>query len=1155
MNLHTQPSKYLDLLHQRVVVFDGAMGTNLQKMHLTLQDYGGERHFGFHDILVLTAPHAVESIHRSFLEVGVDVIETNTFRANRITLQEVGLSDQVIEINCAAAQLARRVADEFSTPQHSRFVAGSLGPTGHLLSSTNPELCKYTFSEISEVYAQQVLALMEGGVDLLLIETAQDILEVRAAILGIQQAFVQFGKKLPIQAQVTLDTHGRMLLGTDIGAVLASLQGMAIDVLGINCSTGPEHMLAPIQYLSQHSPLPVSCLPNAGIPGNQDGEAVYPLQPDDFAAQMSQFVEHFGVNVVGGCCGTTPRHLQLLVEKIKDLPPRKWATPPRALLSSSLHAVELHQEPPPLIIGERLNTQGSRQFRQVVLNRSWQEALQIANQQVASGAHALDLCVALTERADEAETMRTLVHLLSANVDMPLVIDATDPQVMEAALQAASGRCLLNSAHLEGGTARAETVFTLAKKYHAAVICLTIDESGMAQTAARKLEIARRIHDLAVQRCGLLPQDLVFDPLTFTLATGDEDTINSALETLEGIRLIKANLPGTFTSLGVSNCSYGLQTSARGVINSVFLYHAVQAGLDIAILNPALITPYPAIPPQQRALAEDLIFNRKPDAVQRLVEYFQNQQHPLLKRDTEQTRKAHSPAERIRHCILEHSREGLSDSLDKLIHKKSGSPSENALKVLNDHLLPAMQEVGELFARGELILPFVLQSAEVMKAAVTHLEGYLSHEQSARKGRIVLATVYGDVHDIGKNLVNTILSNNGYQVIDLGKGVPAEQIIETAIEQKADAIGLSALLVSTSQQMAHIVAELHRRGLAFPVLVGGAAINAEFAQRIAQSSTHAPYPGGVTYCRDAFDALAALQIILKKRTKSSPLHHHVFAISDRTNQDKIFQDTSSTTPVQSAPIPRPPFWGSRVLEEIPLDGVLSSLNRKALFRLGWGARNARGEKWLALTAEFEDRLDRMLSEWSADPWFQLKAAYGYWPVRSQDNGVLVYDPLHLENETPIARFIFPRQPSAQRLCLADYFAPLGSAQKDILTIQVVTVGQQAIDHIQKLYHGSNFSEGYYAHGLAAQFTEALAAYVHAFIKHELGLPQTRSKRYSWGFPALPDLSQHEVVFSLLPARQSLGMSLTSAWQLIPELSTAALIVHHPAARYFSIQDV
>ncbi len=684
--------RYLDAVNERVLVYDGAMGTNIQKLNLTAEQFGGERLNGCNDYLVISHPQAIEAIHRSFLEVGVDVIETDTFRANRITLGEYGLADRVIEINQAAASLARRLADEYGrlpSPKgrgaggegggegRPRFVAGSIGPSGKLPSADDPALSNVTFDELADVFRQQAVGLLRGGVDVLLIETSQDILEVKAAIVGLQQAIDETGMRVPIQAQVTLDTTGRMLLGTDVSAALTILEELPIDVIGLNCSTGPEHMREPIRILGEQSTLPVSCIPNAGLPLNVDGQAVYPLEPEPFAEALFEFVEKNGIGIVGGCCGTTPAHLKLLVEKVggHPHPPRPAAAAAR--LASATQAVALVQNPPPMLIGERCNAQGSRKFKQLLLAEDYDAILEVAREQVASGAHALDVSTAVTERPDELQLMRHTIKKLASGVEVPLVIDSTEPDVLEIALQTAPGRCLINSTHLEGGRAKADKLFALARKYNAAVICLTIDEAGMARTAERKLEVARRIYNIAVNEHGLRPDALVFDALTFTLATGDAEYVNSAVDTLEGIRGIKAALPGVLCSLGVSNLSFGLSPKARPVLNSVMLYHAVQAGLDAAIINPAQVTPYADIPAEERALAEDLIFNRRPDALQRYIEHFESIT-PAAETAASDPTGGMTPAQRLHWRILHRHKEGVDADIDELINQSinggRGSP-------------------------------------------------------------------------------------------------------------------------------------------------------------------------------------------------------------------------------------------------------------------------------------------------------------------------------------------------------------------------------------------------------------------------------------------------------------------------------------------------
>lgn len=1169
--------RYLDALQQRVLIFDGAMGTNLQAQKLTALHFGGERYNGCNDYLVISFPEAVEKVHRSFLDVGVDVIETDTFRSNRITLDEYGLGDRVFEINHAAASLARRLADEYSTTQQPRFVAGSIGPTGKLPSADDPELSNVTYDELVEIFSEQALGLIRGKADLLLVETSQDILEVKAAVAGARQAFEHSGAFLPLQVQVTLDTTGRMLLGTDIAAALAILDGLDIDVIGLNCSTGPEHMREPIHFLGEFSRLPVSCIPNAGLPLNVDGEAVYPLEPQPFSQAMVDFVEQNHVRVVGGCCGTTSAHLKLLVDELHKSPAARVSTTSYKLeteagfiprLASATQALSMRQEPPPLLIGERCNSQGSKKFKRLLLEEDYDAILELARQQVEGGAHALDVSVAVTERADEAELMRRVIKKLASGVEAPLVIDTTEPEVMEAALKIAPGRCLLNSTHLESGRAKADRVFDIARRFNAAVMVLTIDERGMAKSAQDKLAVARRIYDIAVNEHDLAPDALVFDTLTFTLATGDPEFNRSAMATLEGIRLIKAELPGALTSLGVSNISFGLDPAARPVLNSVMLYHAVQAGLDMAIVNPAHITPYAEISLEQRQLAEDLIFDRQPDALQRLIEFFASTDASAsdVESSASDPTAGMTPSQRLQWRILHRHKEGVEADIDAILAEDGRqSKHETAIHILNQVLLPAMKEVGDRFGAGELILPFVLQSAEVMKKAVAHVEKFLERKEGTSKGTVVLATVYGDVHDIGKNLVKTILSNNGYTVVDLGKQVPAEMVIARAEQEGADAIGLSALLVNTSKQMPLIINELQRRGLRFPVLIGGAAINRRFGWRILFTEAGSPYEPGVFYCKDAFEGLEVMEA-LTDAEKRAPLLKRLQLESENeqrqdpalsgqanANRERSVQRTALAS-IQQRDIPSPPVWGARLVTRMPLETVFKHLAINELFRLSWGAKNAHGAEWERLKAEFEDRLDRMKRQALKEGWLKPQGAYGYWPCQSQGNDLLLYDPQAIDRRVILARFAFPRQPTGDRLCLADYFAPLDSGIIDVVALQVVTVGHGATERFDSLQASGDYTEAYFTHGLAVQTAEATAEYLHRHIRRELGLRANQGKRYSWGYPAAPDLEQHRLLFDLLPAESELGMGLTPAYQIIPEQSTAAIIVHHPQAKYYTVGE-
>jgi len=1154
----TKKDSYLRELDKRVLIFDGAMGTMLQLQKLTAVDFGGERYLGCNDYLTLSSPQTVARIHRAYLEAGADVVETDSFRANRLTLADYGLADKTHEINFAAAQIARKAADDFTTPDKPRFVAGSIGPSGKLISTNDPEMSNISYEQLVDIFREQARGLIQGGADLLLIETSNDILEVKATIHGIHLAFEEEGIRLPIQAQVTLDVNGKMLLGTDITAVLSILEGTGVDVVGINCSTGPEHMRGAISYLSEHSQLPISCIPNAGLPMNVDGEAVYPMQAEEFSSALSEYVSRYGIRVVGGCCGTTPAHIHALSQKIANITPSKIEPETFASLASSVQAVAIEQQPAPFVIGERLNAQGSRAFKRLLLAEDYDGMLQIARDQVDFGAHALDVSVAVTERSDEAEMMRRLVKRLTLEVPVPLVIDTTEPDVVEAALETVPGRCLINSTNFEAGDAKPRRIFALARQHGAAVLGLTIDEEGMARTAERKLQIARRLVELAAEY-DLRPEALVIDDLTFTLSPGEEIYRDSAIQTLEGIRLIKKELPRVHTSLGVSNVSFGFSPASRKVLNSVFLYHAVEAGLDMAILNPAQVKPYAEIPVNERELAENLIFNRSDAALPDFIAYFDS----VVTSEDDQSAKA-DPFEGLNHSerlfqkVLRRHKAGIEEDIDAILAEHADQPKGAvAVTILNDVLLPAMKEVGDRFGAGDLILPFVLQSAEVMKKAVTHLENYLDKQEGLSKGKLVLATVFGDVHDIGKNLVRTILANNGYEVVDLGKQVPMETIISAAIEEKASAIGLSALLVSTSKQMALIINELQRRGMDIPVLIGGAAINPAFGRRILRTESGEYYRGGVYYCKDAFEGLNVMNQLSDPARKEALLA----TVKEKADQEfgkKRTEPPASITEKKSnvrpaAFIPEVTKWGPRVVRDLPLQAVATHLDLKSLYRMNWGGTGLKGEEWEKIQAEFDARRLRMLAQAEKEGWYKPQAVYGYFPAASEGNDLIVFDPAPLGKDLrELTRFTFPRQPAGEQLCLADYFMPLSSGVMDVVALQVVTVGKQATERFEALDAAAEYSEGFFFHGLAVQLAEATADYLHKQIRRELKMNPEQGLRYSWGYPSIPDLQDHRKVFDLLPAEQELGMSLTSAYQLVPEQSTAAIILHHPDAQYFNV---
>jgi 5-methyltetrahydrofolate--homocysteine methyltransferase len=1179
MSRNQVDSPYLKALESRVLVYDGAMGTSIQRFNLTADDFGGKSLEGCNDHLVITRPDVIQSIHESFLEVGCDVVETCTFQSTPRRLEEWGLGDKVREINVAAARLARAAAEKYSTPEKPRFVAASMGPTGMLPSSSDPTLSNITFEELAKNFHDQAQYLIEGGVDLLLIETSQDILEVKAAVAGIEQLFSEIGRRIPLQAQVTLDVSGRMLLGTDIASAMTTLESLGVDVIGLNCSTGPEHMREPVRYLSENATLPLSVIPNAGLPLNTGvGEAVYPLEPAPMAAALAEFVKDFGVRIVGGCCGTTPAHLEAVVKAIETVAPRaevggngaraKHHKIPR--VSSAMRAITLHQDPPPLLVGERVNSQGSRKVKRLLLADDYEGILEVARDQVDSGAHVLDVCVALTERADEAEQMSKIVKLLSMSVETPLVIDSTEANVIESALEHIPGRGIVNSINMENGRKRIDAVVPLVKKHGAAVIALTIDEIGMAKTRERKLEVARKIYTIVVDEYGLAPEDLIYDALTFTLATGDAEWIESGKETIEGIRLIKRELPGVSTILGVSNVSFGLTPEARAVLNSVFLHHCVAAGLDAAIVNPAHITPYAEIPEEERKLANDLVFNASPDALQKYIEHFTTASTAERAEGAEKVdvTAGMSADEKIHWMILHRKKENIEDVLD------AAGVRENPVRVLNDVLLPAMKEVGDKFGAGELILPFVLQSAEVMKKAVKHLEQFLEKAEGYTKGKVVLATVYGDVHDIGKSLVNTILSNNGYTVYDLGKQVPVNTILEKATEVDADAIGLSALLVSTSKQMPLAVKELDKRGMKIPVLIGGAAINRRFGRRALFVEEEREYDAGVFYCKDAFEGLETMDKLQDAESREDFIATNLEAArADIFLKTQVGKDISSgdqggkrSDVASTNPIPTPPFWGTRVLRDIPMDEVFDLLDLDELYRLQWGARGSGEQYNKTVREEFEPALERLKQDAKTNGWIKPQAVYGYFPAQTVGNDVIIYDPAAYASDggslREIARFHFPRMVGRERLCLADYIRSSESDQVDVVPLQIVTVGEEATRHFETLQGAHEYTEAFYSHGLSVESAEAVAEWMHRKIKKELGIEgahkfegekTTGGKRYSWGYGACPDLDDHAVVFKLLPAKEALGMDYTESFQLLPEQSTAAIIIHHPEAKYFAVR--
>ncbi len=1142
---------FLTAIRERVVVFDGGMGATLEEFNLGPEDYGGLKG-RCHEALVLNRPDVIEGVHSSMIEAGAEVLETDTFQGSRIKLDEWGLGEQVLEVNRGAAQIARKAAGE------DRFVAGSIGPTGFLPASDDPTLGDIGFAELVAVFDEQAGALIEGGVDLLIIETQQDILETKAAIFGAREAFKRTGRAVPIQASLfLLKESGTMLLGTDVPALLTTITALGVDVLGLNCSTGPEDMRDAIRYLGESSPLPLHCIPNAGIPHQgPDGATVFPEKPGPLAETLGEYVERYGVGIVGGCCGTTPEHIRALAERVKGRVPDERPSPGPIQVSSMITATPLVQEPRPTLVGERVNSQGSRAAKELLLADDYDGLTQVAEDQVSGGAHLLDVCVALTERSDEDEQMSEIVQRISLTQPAPIQIDSTEPEVIKAALEHIPGRAIVNSVNLEAGRDKLDGVVPLALEHGACLIALTIDEVGMAKTGDRKLEVAKRIHQLCCEEHGLDPEALIFDALTFTLTTGDEEWRPSAVETIEGIRRIKAEIPGVKTSLGVSNVSFGVSPPARAVLNSVFLHHCVEAGLDLAMVNPNQITPYFEIDEAERALTDELVFNRSEDALEKFIAHFE-EKGPEEEQAAGDPTEGMEPEQALHWQILHRKKHGVEDWIDLSVEKIGAVPT------LNGVLLPAMKEVGDKFGAGELILPFVLQSAEVMKRAVARLENYLERIEGHSKGKVVLATVFGDVHDIGKSLVNTILTNNGYTVVDLGKQVPIETIINAAIEEQADAIGLSALLVSTSKQMPTCVQELHQRGLGFPVLIGGAAINRDFGRRILYpqgTESDETYEPGVFYCKDAFVGLDTMDeltddarrqgLVARIREEARALREKPAVADDApaTSDDSV--RSAARTDV---PVPEPPFWGVREIE-VDLDDVYPHLDRHVLFKLHWGGRGKKGEEWRRIVEGhdgdegFAPKLERM---WAEQDYLHPRARLGYFPAAADGNELVVFDPEDPERE--LERFTFPRQPRHDRICLADFYRPLESGERDVVAIQGVTVGPEVTELMARLEREGEFSAQLFTHGLGVQTAEGLAEWMHARVRDQLGIDRDQGRRYSWGYPACPEQSEHEKVWRLLDLEQ-IGMTLSDGFAVMPEQSTVAIIAHHPQAVYFGMKS-
>ncbi|HLF43934.1 MAG TPA: methionine synthase [Acidimicrobiia bacterium] len=1141
-------TSYRDAIAAGVVVFDGATGTNLQTIGLTADDFGSAFLEGCNELLNVTRPDVIRELHRSFLRVGVDVVETNTFGAFGIPLGEYGLQDRAYEIAAAGATLARETVDEFVAQDgRARFVAGSIGP-----GTKFPTLGQVTYSELVDAYQVEVAGLIDGGVDLLIIETQFDLLGAKAAIEGVRTASWAAGVELPIQVQVTIELTGRMLPGTEIGAALTSLGALRPDVIGLNCATGPAEMYEPLRHLTRHSPFVVSAIPNAGLPYVENGQMKYDLSPGELAEHLATFMTEFGVGVIGGCCGTTPEHLAAVVARVRPgtVKERQPVIVPSA--ASIYTQVPFDQDTSFMIIGERANANGSRAFRDALLADDLEGCVNIGQEQVKEGAHLVDLCVDYVGRDGVADMIR-LASAFATDITAPVVLDSTESDVMEAGLEHLGGRSVLNSANLEDGEAegsRIDRVFRLARKHGAAVICLLIDEEGQARTLDWKMRVAHRIHDLAVNRYGLESSDLIFDALTFPLSTGDDDLRRDGVATLEAIRRIKSELPGVRTVLGVSNISFGLNPAARRILNSVFLHEAVDAGLDAAIVHAGKIEPLSKIDPEQRKVCLDLVHDRRDegyDPLEKLLELFADVRTEQM---TVEDYADMPVGERLARRIVDGDQRSVIEDLEVAL-----SEGHAPLDIINDFLLDGMKTVGDLFASGEMQLPFVLKSAETMKKAVAHLEPRMEKADTGGRGRIVIATVSGDVHDIGKNLVDIILSNNGYEVHNLGIKVGIGEMIRVFEETGADAIGMSGLLVKSTLIMRDNLEELERRGLGkVPVLLGGAALTRNYVEADLRSR----YAGPLYYGKNAFAGLDAMQRIVAGEPAPAP---------EAGRQRHAAGDEIVAVPARSPHVEtdnqifKPPFVGSRVVRGVPFDEITPYINLTALFRNQWQYRPESGEN----DREFKQRLQPLLRDQlararSADL-LRPQLVYGYFAANSDGNDLVIWD--DESRSVELTRFAFPRQHEEPFYCISDFFRPMG-AEVDYAAFHIVTMGHDVSRRTAELFADNKYHDYLLLHGLGVELAESLAEYWHYRIRQEWGFvdedgpnliglfrQQYRGGRYSWGYPACPDLEDNEKVAWLLGAdRLGIEVGEETAFQYQPEQTTSALICHHPQAKYF-----
>lgn len=1169
----------IDAIKTRVVVADGAMGTMIQESAPSMSDF--ENLEGCNEILNVTRPDIISRIHAQYLKNGSEAIETNTFGANFANLAEYGIEDRIEELAFAGAQIARKVADDFSTEEKPRWVLGSVGPGTKL-----PSLGHEKFSVLRDAYQKEAIGLIRGGSDAILIETAQDLLQAKSAIIGAKRAMRELGQSVPILVSVTIETTGTMLLGSEIGAALTALSALGIDAIGLNCATGPTEMSEHLRYLAKFSSLPIAVMPNAGLPILGPHGAHYPLTPNELATAQVQFVNEYGAGLVGGCCGTTPAHIAELASAVKDRVPKR----PKVTIEPGLASLYQHQPFDQtmtyLSIGERTNANGSKAFREAMLAENWEECVEIARSQTREGAHFLDVCVDYVGR-DGASDARELVSRLATATTLPLVLDSTEPAVLEAGLECMGGRAMINSVNFEDGdgpTSRFARIMPMVKEHGAAVVALTIDEEGQARTADTKFAIAERLIQELQTNWGMNLVDITVDALTFPIATGQDETRRDGIETIEAIRRLNDAYPGIQSTLGISNISFGLSPAARHVLNSVFLHECVKAGLTSAIVHAARIMPLSQIPKEQLQAALDLIYDRREydhdgnvtfDPLTKFLDIFSGVDMTSARQSRAEELAALPINERLERRIIDGEKKRLEADLDEAM-----ATGKSALQIINDHLLKGMQVVGELFGKGEMQLPFVLQSAEVMKTAVAHLEPFIEKTDEAGKGRILLATVRGDVHDIGKNLVDIILSNNGFETVNIGIKQPINEILRAAEEHQVDVIGMSGLLVKSTQIMRENLEEMNARGVAtkWPVILGGAALTRSFVEQDLAEIYH----GQVRYARDAFEGLRLMDALVRIKRGDTSVELPELKQRRVAAKSLLVRTVPDLVPDRSDvasdnELPSPPFWGTRIVKGIPLRDYSSYLDERATFMGQWGLKPSRAEDGASyeelVETEGRPRLRSWLEKIQTDSLLEAAVVYGYFPAVSDGDDLVI---LHHGPEggtdggsggvpgTERMRFRFPRQKRDRHFCLSDFVRSRESGQIDVVPFQLVTMGNRVSEAANELYAANDYRNYLELHGLSVQLTEALAEFWHARIREELGFSsedpknvdglfklEYRGARYSFGYPACPELEDRVKLVELLKP-ESIGVTLSEELQLHPEQSTDAMVLHHPEAKYFSV---